>query len=398
MSTANPLPIQAVGSPSAGKTTGIVAKSPLAIDSKGTFGGVLSAELDQALGTNGLGGQLDQILGAEKIKLGLPSSGKSLPESISVELEAEIALLDQVEGESILPSDFQIQLPLTTHSDNFGISLKIAQPSADVLRPIETVRSLALGDSHFSPVKPVESKLASPLATLADLNLDTEVLPFTPINKNDQLQNLFSPLVRQSDVRADAGQIARVIEQFSELTQRTAPAATATVPASVNAITPLSESGLSSSASGVAQLSVDVPVQDSRWQKAFSQRVVWSVGNNQSAQLRIHPAELGRIDIQVNVENDKASVVFNTQHGMVKDAIEQALPRLREMLSEQGVDLVDVDVSHDDIGQQRAGAEGNSAEQNESNGGVTKAANEHDEGNELISHIAVEDDAIDYFV
>jgi len=395
MSTANPLPIQAVSSPSVGKTTGIVSESPLAIDSKGTFGGVL----DQALGTSGLSGQFGRIIGAENIKLGLPSSGKTLPESMSAELEADIALLEQVESESILPSDFQIQLPLTTHNDNFGISLKAAQQSADVLRPAKTVPSFTLGDQQFSSVKPVDTKLAPPLSVLADSNLEAEALPFTPINKNDQLQNLFSPLVRQADVRNDAGQIARVIEQFSELTQRTAPVtATTTVPASANAVTPLSESGLSSSTSGFAQLSVDVPVQDARWQKAFSQRVVWSVGNNQSAQLRIHPAELGRIDIQVNVENDKASVVFNTQHGVVKDAIEVALPRLREMLSEQGVDLVNVDVSHEDIGQQQAETDSNSAEQNETNGGLTKTATENDQNSELISHISVEDDAIDYYV
>ena len=213
MSTANPLPIQAVSSPSVGKTTGIVSESPLAIDSKGTFGGVL----DQALGTSGLSGQFGRIIGAENIKLGLPSSGKTLPENMSAELEADIALLEQVESESILPSDFQIQLPLTTHNDNFGISLKAAQQSADVLRPAKTVPSFTLGDQQFSSVKPVDTKLAPPLSVLADSNLEAEALPFTPINKNDQLQNLFSPLVRQADVRNDAGQIARVIEQFSEL-------------------------------------------------------------------------------------------------------------------------------------------------------------------------------------
>ena len=163
-------------------------------------------------------------------------------------------------------------------------------------------------------------------------------------------------------------------------------------------IAPLSESGLLSSSSGVAQLSVDVPLQDQRWQKAFSQRVVWSVGNNQSAQLRIHPAELGRIDIQVNVENDKASVVFNAQHGTVKEAIELALPRLREMLFEQGIELDNVDVNSGDINQQQAGTDQGSDEHGTSNASKSGTSTEDTAATELVGNISIDDDAIDYYV
>ena len=257
-----------------------------------------------------------------------------------------------------------------------------------------------MNGQDLSQAKSAETKLASPLNVLTDVDtgIEKEALPFSQVRQNSQSQNLFSPLVRQADAAVDAGQISRVLEQFSEFSQRAAPVTASTVSAPVGGIAPLSESGLASSSSGVAQLSVDVPVQDQRWQKAFSQRVVWSVGNNQSAQLRIHPAELGRIDIQVNVENDKASVVFNTQHGMVKEAIELALPRLREMLSEQGIDLENVDVNSADINQQQAGPDQGSEEHGNLNAGTSDVLNEEGAETELVSNIIIDDDAIDYYV
>ena len=408
MPTANPLPILAAVPTTTGKVLGISSGDSLSADSKSVFGSLLSGELDAGVDFAKLTDGLDAFaIVTENLNAELPASGKSLPQDINVQLEADIAVLEVDPGlaaeDLSLPAGFQLQLPVTTQADGFGVNLQTSHVAAEPLRPTDTIRSLLLAGQEFSQSKPVETKLVSPSSPLSvltdvDTGIEQEVLPFSQVRQNSQLQNLFSPLVRQADAAVDAGQISRVLEQFSEFSQRAAPVTSATVSAPVGGIAPLSESGLASSSSGVAQLSVDVPVQDQRWQKAFSQRVVWSVGNNQSAQLRIHPAELGRIDIQVNVENDKASVVFNAQHGTVKEAIELALPRLREMLSEQGIDLDSVDVNSGDINQQQAGTDQESEENGTFNASSSGTSTEDASATELVSNISIDDDAIDYYV
>lgn len=406
MPTANPLPIQAVVPTATGKALGITSGDSLNADSKGLFGGLLSGELDAVANTTRLVDDANSfVLVAENLNTELPASGNSLPPSINLQFEADIAVLEldsELAVEDLtLPTAFQLQLPVTPQGDGFGVSLQTTHAATDTLRATDTIRSLLLNGQDLLQEKSVAAKPISSLATLptTEIDTDTEILSFSQFRQKNQLQNLFSPLVRQAEVGIDAVQISRVLEQFSEFSQRAAPVTASTVAMPVNAITPLSESGLASSSSGLAQLSVDVPVQDERWQKAFSQRVVWSVGNNQSAQLRIHPAELGRIDIQVNVENDKASVVFNTQHGTVKEAIELALPRLREMLSEQGIDLDSVDINNGDINQQQADAGNSSEEQDGYNSAASGVSKDDDSAAvELVSHISVDDDVIDYYV
>lgn len=401
MPTANPLPILAAVPTVTGKALGISSGDSLSADFKRVFGDFLSGEFDTGIDVAKLTDGLDAFaIVTENLNAELPASGNSLPQDINVQLEADIAVLEvdpelAVEDLS-LPAGFQLQLPVTTQADSFAASHVAAEP----LRATDAIRSLLLNGQEFSQAKSAEAKLASPLGVLTDVDtsIEQEVLPFSQVRQNSQLQNLFSPLVRQADAAVDAGQISRVLEQFSEFSQRAAPVTSATVSVPAVGVTPLSESGLASSSSGLTQLSVDVPVQDQRWQKAFSQRVVWSVGNNQSAQLRIHPAELGRIDIQVNVENDKASVVFNAQHGTVKEAIELALPRLREMLSEQGIDLDNVDVNSTDINQQQAGTDQGSEEHGNFNDSTSGTSTEDAAATELISNISIDDDAIDYYV
>ena len=396
MPTATPLPVFAAVPTVTGKALGISLGDSLSTDFKRVFGDFLSGEFDAGIDIANLTDGLDSFaIASENLNAELPTNGNSLPQDVNVQLEADIAVLE-VDPELAVPAGFQLQLPVTTSADGFGISHVAAEP----LRAADAIRSLLLNGQDLSQGKSAETKLASPLSVLTDVDTDVEkeVLPFSQVKQNSQLQNLLSPVVRQADAAVDAGQISRVLEQFSEFSQRAAPVTASTASAPVGSIAPLSESGLASSSSGVAQLSVDVPVQDKRWQKAFSQRAVWAVGNNQSAQLRIHPAELGRIDIQVNVENDKASVVFNTQHGTVKEAIELALPRLREMLSEQGIDLDNVDVNSSDINHQQAGTEQGSDEHGNLNSDASGASSEEVDVTELVSNIIIDDDAIDYYV
>ncbi|WP_172840042.1 flagellar hook-length control protein FliK [Solemya pervernicosa gill symbiont] len=91
---------------------------------------------------------------------------------------------------------------------------------------------------------------------------------------------------------------------------------------------------------------IDVPFGRKGWSEGVGDKLTWLVNNKQqSAELRLNPPHLGTIEVKINMNQDQASLSFVTQHGNVKEALESALPRLREMFEENGVSLADVDVS-----------------------------------------------------
>ncbi|PYD87680.1 hypothetical protein DNF23_37280 [Pseudomonas syringae pv. pisi] len=75
------------------------------------------------------------------------------------------------------------------------------------------------------------------------------------------------------------------------------------------------------------------------WDNQVSQRIVYMVGKEQAATLTLNPPDLGPVQIVLNVSNDQASVAFSAEQLEVRQALENALPRLREMMSESGIAL-----------------------------------------------------------
>lgn len=105
------------------------------------------------------------------------------------------------------------------------------------------------------------------------------------------------------------------------------------------------------------------------WDNQVSQRIVYMVGKEQAATLTLNPPDLGPVQIVLNVSNDQASVAFSAEQLEVRQALENALPRLREMMSESGIALnnatVDAGARQQQDGERRApgsqGANGNLA-------------------------------------
>lgn len=109
----------------------------------------------------------------------------------------------------------------------------------------------------------------------------------------------------------------------------------------------------------VVQTGVSVPVGQPQWSQAVGEKVLWLAAQNVSAaEIRLDPPDLGPMQVKVSVNQDQASVSFTSPHPVVREALDQQLNRLREMFTEQGLNLVNVDVSdqpayrqHDDEAQ-----------------------------------------------
>ena len=93
-------------------------------------------------------------------------------------------------------------------------------------------------------------------------------------------------------------------------------------------------------------LKVETPLHAPSWSGDFAQKVVWLTSNDQKfAQLTLNPPQMGPIEISLNINKDTASAYFVSPNSEVREAIETALPRLREMLAGVGIELGQTNVS-----------------------------------------------------
>tara|TARA_R110002072_G_scaffold14582_8_gene60161 strand:+ start:13742 stop:14878 length:1137 start_codon:yes stop_codon:yes gene_type:complete len=107
---------------------------------------------------------------------------------------------------------------------------------------------------------------------------------------------------------------------------------------------------------------VDVHVQQAGWGEAVGNRLMMMINDKiQTANIHLNPAELGPIEVRVNVSQDHASVQFVSNNAVVRDAIEDAFPKLKEMFSQNGLSLSDANVSQQSS-QQKSSYSGNESQ------------------------------------
>ncbi|WP_421226441.1 flagellar hook-length control protein FliK [Aeromonas jandaei] len=76
----------------------------------------------------------------------------------------------------------------------------------------------------------------------------------------------------------------------------------------------------------------------------------------QQAEIQLDPIGLGKMKIQIQIDaSSQASVHFVVQHGQTREMLEQAMPRLRDMLAGQGIQLGQTQVQHQSQQQQQQG-------------------------------------------
>lgn len=98
--------------------------------------------------------------------------------------------------------------------------------------------------------------------------------------------------------------------------------------------------GLEKVPNGEPRTTVNAHLHSSAWPQQFGDKIVWLARNDQqSAQLTINPPQLGPVQISLNLSGDQASIAFASPHADVRQAIESAMPHLKEMLASAGINL-----------------------------------------------------------
>ena len=123
-----------------------------------------------------------------------------------------------------------------------------------------------------------------------------------------------------------------------------------------------SASTLQSTSSPVMQSVIPEAFGSANWSQGLGKQVMMMVNQNmQTAELKMNPAHLGPIEVRIEMEDDQVNVNFTSRHAVVREAMEQALPRLREMLDEQGLNLGGSDISQQSFAEQQQ-SDGNTTE------------------------------------
>lgn len=71
--------------------------------------------------------------------------------------------------------------------------------------------------------------------------------------------------------------------------------------------------------------------------------------------IRLDPPELGSMQVRVNLQNEVAAVSFVVQNQQAKEALEQHMPKLKDMLNESGVNVGDANVEQQKQGHHEQG-------------------------------------------
>ena len=119
--------------------------------------------------------------------------------------------------------------------------------------------------------------------------------------------------------------------------------------------------------------------------------------NLKNLDIRLDPPELGQMKIRMTMNNDVASVHFTVNSQQARDVIEQTLPRLREMLAQQGMQLADSSVQQQNSGQGQD-RYNNGEQQSGSNRTNDAQGDENlDSGSNLELNVASKRDGISYY-
>ncbi|ANQ22272.1 flagellar hook-length control protein FliK [Vibrio natriegens] len=121
--------------------------------------------------------------------------------------------------------------------------------------------------------------------------------------------------------------------------------------------------------------------------------------NLKNLDIRLDPPELGRMQIRMTMNSDLANVHFTVSNPQAREIIEQTLPRLREMLAQQGMQLADTSVQQQNSGQQQRGY---SAEEQNKQGGFGRGFSgqtdeDFDGGVELNVNVTSPRDGISFY-
>ena len=169
--------------------------------------------------------------------------------------------------------------------------------------------------------------------------------------------------------------------------------------ASLNQVTttPATNNFSSMSMTSMPQTEIAEPFGRPAWAQGMGKQILWMANQNiSSAEIRLNPAHLGPIEVRLDINDDQINVALSSRHANVREAMEMALPKLRDMFDSNGLSLADTDISHQSFAQQReqntANGQGNTTN---NNAGHSDFVTQDDT---VINHTQLSSAMVDYYI
>lgn len=310
--------------------------------------------VDPALVIAGQSGDLvsaEDVLNPDSVPLALDD-----PES-----ETDIAMLVNPDGSLVLPDTRSAPLVALPAEES---AVEESTAAVAGLSPLPASNQAAVGQiaSAAASAQSVVGQLLLPQGNLSgDLSEKLTLDPAVEAGEgeselSDDTDSGENPDFLTLNSKAALNKLTEAVIAAS-VQEKPAPAADAAKPATfgaaVESLARLTEAQSPAARAFVVQTGVPVPVGTPQWSQAVGDKVLWLAAQNVSAaEIRLDPPELGPMQVRVSINQDQASVTFTSPHPVVREALDQQLNRLREMFSEQGLNLVNVDVSDKSFAQQ----------------------------------------------
>ncbi|QPI64247.1 flagellar hook-length control protein FliK [Vreelandella venusta] len=108
-----------------------------------------------------------------------------------------------------------------------------------------------------------------------------------------------------------------------------------------------------------ATATLNTPLTSPAWPSQLGQQLIQFAqrGGEHQVKMQLHPAELGPLSITLKVTEQGTQAHFLSSHAPVRQALEQAIPQLREALAEQGISLGETSVGEQQTPNEQAFAQ-----------------------------------------
>lgn len=247
----------------------------------------------------------------------------------------------QTEGGIVLPAQGQI-LPVV---DNLPRQHLVNQHQIQVQDINSDITELALVNKNLiqpdlqSANKDAKSSM---LFASGDIQLEAGL-------SQSETEEQFSKILGQESKEFQQKDFVEAFNQSSKVSKLATAEAVPTGLA-VNALSAPSASqpvsNLQQAITGEQTLHLSPQASATQWGDGIGEKLQWMINQkNNSAEIRIDPPHLGKLDIQISIREDVASISITTHNSTTQELVEAASFRLKEFLQQAGYSQVDVDVS-----------------------------------------------------
>lgn len=281
--------------------------------------------------------------------------------AVTVPVPAALPVVDAAQQQVQAPVVATVAAPA---SAAVAITETDFDPEADPLDALPAVRMAMEQSGHVSASSQAQPKAAT---TPAQAQVDGE---------QTSAQNFAAGMANMLDVQAGKDSTSQggdkafsglIDEGLKELTSASSDTR---VDDFANRLAALTQAATPKTANALP-VNQPIAMHQSGWTEEVVNRVMYlSSANLKAADIQLQPAELGRLDIRVNmVPDQQTQVTFMSAHPGVREALDGQVHRLRDMFAQQGMGQVDVNVSDQSRGSQQG-----QEQAQQSQGGRTSAS------------------------